>query len=825
MQPPRPMRSPRVPFSPILFVSLLFVVGCLWGPVQALAQEAPGGFLTGRVVEDETGDPLDGATVTLWQISGGDSTMVAGTATDSDGRFSFEEVAMEPYLLRVSYVGYTTKYLPDVTPASDSSEGDLGTIRLVPEPTEAEGVEVTADRPAAQIETDRTIYNTSDRAVSTGGSARTVLETIPSVRVDIDGSISFRGNESVSLHINGEPASLSGESLVSYLQSLPAEAVKRVETIPNPSAKYEPEGMAGIINIVLEHDLNAGWNGGVTLGAERDANARYGGNGSVTAGYQGGGWRITANYSHRRDSEEDTDSRLVEQFNGNGLNTWINQQGLQEEQDRSHSLNTQLEYNFSENTSLGLETTLSLRGDQQSGNTKFWEYRGNASPKGLQDHYVRTVNNSSSDQTIDGRLNFDHNFTEEHTLSAQVQYDRDFESQDGTYTTYGLEDGTRTFRNEEREIVNEDEQDGSLEIDYTRPLGPLSMEAGYKGTLRRLDSDQTYQGNETVFTFDETIHAAYGILKKELGDFELETGLRTETVHTTFDLSSENEVTNSSYVSFYPSAFLTYKPSRRQQARLSYSKRVDRPSLWDINPIENNQNPTFREEGNPGLDPEYIHSFELSATQRWDVASVTVTPYVRHTVNQIEQVRREETNENGETVIVRRAENLSSSTSYGTELVTTFNYGKWLEGTLSGNLYRSVTDGSNLTTDLSQDALLFSSRANLRAELQEGLQFELSQFYRPAREIPPQGRMDRFMSTELALKKSIFGGDGSLTLRVDDLFNDTRMSMWYRDQDIYQESRFQRGAREVSLTFQYSFGSGGEEQDDRGDRRGRGGPR
>jgi outer membrane receptor protein involved in Fe transport len=294
-------------------------------------------------------------------------------------------------------------------------------------------------------------------------------------------------------------------------------------------------------------------------------------------------------------------------------------------------------------------------------------------------------------------------------------------------------------------------------------------------------------------------------------------GLRAETVRTTFDLSSESEVTNSSYTSLYPSAFLTYKPNQKQQARLSYSKRVDRPNLWDINPIEDNENPTFVERGNPGLDPEYIHSFELSLTQRWSSASVSVTPYLRHTVNEIEEVRFEE-EINGETVIVRQAQNLSTSTSYGTELITTLNIGDRLEGTLSGNVYRSVTDGSNLTTDLSNDAILFSGWANIQARLRDGLQLEIGHYYRPARDIPPQGRIDRFTSTELGLQQQLFGGDGSLTLSVDDLLNNTQMNMWYQDQEIYQRSNMQWGSREFSLTFQYNFGSGSTDNGGRRDR-------
>ncbi|WP_233993496.1 TonB-dependent receptor domain-containing protein [Salinibacter altiplanensis] len=786
--------------------------------VPALAQNAPTGTLSGRVLDADAEAPLENATVALWNETEDDSTLVRGTVTGPEGRFTLEDVAVASYTLRISFVGYTTRRVPNTRPAPAAGEADLGTIQLAPKTTQQEEVEVTADRPAARIETDRNVYNTSERALSAGGSARTVLEDLPSIRVDMDGSISFRGNESVSLQINGEPASLQGQSLVSYLESLSADAVERVEVIPNPSAKYEPEGMSGIINIVLSRDLEAKWNGGFTLGGERDANDRYGGTGSANVGVQAGGWRVVGTYSHRRDREEDTDSRIVERFAQNEANTWVDQSGREEEQDRSHSFRTKVDYNFAEGTSLGLETSVSLRRDEENGRTDYWEYAGGTPTAATRtDRYVRILDNSSSDESVDGRLDFGHDFSEDHSLEAQVRYDRDFETEDGLYNVYDIENGTRLAspRDQEVDIVNEDEQDGSLEIDYSRPLGVFSLETGYKGTLRRLDSDQTYEDRTTVFTFDERIHAAYGTLSKGLGDFQLEAGLRAEAVNTTFDLSSKDEVTNSSYVSVYPSAFVTYKPTPKQQVRLSYSKRVDRPNLWDINPIEDNENPTFRERGNPGLDPEYIHSFELSMTRRWGIGSVSVTPYLRHTVNEIEEVRFEE-EINGQTVIVRQAQNLSTSTSYGTELVTTFNAGDRLEGTISGNLYRSVTDGSNVTTDLSQDAILFSGRGSVRAKLRDGLQLELSQFYRPARDIPPQGRIDRFTSTEIALQQALFGGDGSLTLRVDDLLNDTNMNMWYRDQDLYQESNMQWGAREVSLSVQYTFGSGSS--DDRGGR-------
>ena len=800
-----------------LFGVLLVVVAALGtaNPAVAQEQEGPTGMLTGQIVDEQNDEPLEGATVALWREAETDSTLVTGTVTGPEGRFRFEEVPVRPYTLRISFVGYEDRRFANTRPREQEDAADLGTIRLVRETERAGEVEVTADRPAAQIQTDRTVYNTSERAVNTGGTAQNVLETLPSVQIDTDGSISYRGNESVAIHINGEPASLQGQSLVSYLRSLPAGAVQRVEIIPNPSARYEPEGMAGIINIVLERDIESGWGGGVTAGTRADANGRYGGNGSVNVGYQSEGFRFVTTYAYRRGGEEDEGARFVEQFADTGANTLVDQSESEEELERSHAWTSRLNYSLTEATSLNFEGTFSLRRDESTGRNLERRFLGlmTGTPDSTN---ARVLQETSGDETVDGRLSLEHTFVEdEHSIEAQVQYDRDFEDGDNTYRNFALQGGDLASdpRSTEYDVVGEDEQDGALEVDYVRPLGSLELETGYKGTIRRLESDQAFERfaqdqllerERSDFLFDEQIHAAYGILSRDLGNFGVEAGLRAETVNTTIDVIGDDEVDND-YVSFYPSAFLTYEPNERRQARLSYSKRVDRPSLWDINPIEDNENPTFREQGNPTLDPEYIHSFELTGTQRWGGASVTVTPYVRHTVNEIEEIEQD-TTINGRQVVLRRAENFSSSTSYGTELVTTFNWNERIEGTLSGNVFRSVTDGSNLSTDLSNDAIRYSTRANIRGEIQEGLQLELSQFYRPATDIPG-GRMDRITSTEVALQQQLFGGDGSLTFRVDDLFNATQFNVQRRTSNFFQESTFQWGAREFTLTFQYTFGA------------------
>lgn len=817
-------------YTSVVVLVGIFVSGLLLrtGSVYAQEERGPEAILTGQVVDAESGDPLIGATVALWEYAEDDSTLVTGTVTDSSGTFEFDELPRDAFTLRVSYVGYESVQRTDTRPALAEGEGDLGTLALAPQPTETEGVEVTADRPAAQIQTDRTVYNTADRAVSAGGTARTVLENLPSIEVDVDGDISFRGNENVAIHVNGEPASLSGESLIGYLQSLPAGAVQRVEVIPNPSARYEPEGMAGIINIVLRRDVDAGWGGGLTLSGQRDANAKYGGSGSINATYQSGDWRLITSYSHRRDESEDTSERFRRIFastESDEVERREEQSGLEDEYDLSHSVSAEIEHQWTDQTSLTLDNTLSYRTeDVEERITYRDEPNGDASP----DRYARLIAEEQFDRSLDTRLSLNHDIVpDEHTVEAEVRYDWEIESESGTYREHPrngndiLED---QLRSDEAEELNETEQDGSFELDYTRPLGPLTLETGYKGTFRRLDSDQLFQGRTSLgdpleerstnaFVFDEVINAGYGILKKEWEQFGIEGGLRGEHVRTNFDLESREEPFDNQYVSLYPSAFFNYSPNERRQMRLSYSKRVNRPGLWNINPLDDNSDPNTRWVGNPALDPEYIHSFEFTATQRWKVGSLSASPYLRHTVNEIEFI---ETLEDG--VSVLRFENVASSTSYGTELIGTVHFGDRLQGTLSGNLYRVVTDASNLNSDLSEDALAISTRANLRSKLRDGLQLELSQFYRPAMDVPG-GRRGRFLRTTLALKQDVFAGNGSLAVRVDDVFN-TQSFEIRRETDIfYQESTIDWSTREVSLTFQYTFGN---TPDDRGGR-GRGG--
>ncbi|PEN11465.1 TonB-dependent receptor [Longibacter salinarum] len=791
---------------------ILFVVL----PVDALSQDDdPGGRgrIEGIVVEAGPETPLVGATVSV--RSPIDSSLVSGATTDANGAFVVSGLPLDTYTVVVSFVGYANTRLTDVRLTQSRPSRDLETIQVREKTQQLDEVTVSAERPAVEVRTDRTVYNTDRQIVTAGGSARTVLNDLPSIQVDLDGSISLRGSEGVVVHVNGEPTSLSGQSLASFLESLPASAVERVEVIPNPSAKEEPEGAAGIINIVLRRNRGSGWSGGATAGVGTQSSV----NTSVNAGYQNNGWRLFANYGFRRGSEDEGGTRLRRNFTTDPT-TILDQSETEQETERSHTGNVQLEYRPTQATTFSLESVFSTESEEQESRTN---YLRSISSGSTTDRYARLNDGLSDEESVDARFSGRHEFGEDHELSAQIRYEREWESEDARYMERALAtDGQLdSVRDREREDMGETEDEGTIEIDYTRAVGDLMIETGYQGETRTQKSDQVfevfdmqsnaYQIEETSdFDYNDRTHAVYGQLTFPLSNaLEMKGGLRAEQTSRTFTLPAMDASFDNDYLNFFPSAFLTYKQGERYQARLSYSKRIRRPGTWQLDPVDDNEDPNFRFQGNPQLDPEYIHSFELSMTRNWAPATVSITPFFRRTVNEIE--RREELLGSGVTLLTFA--NFASSNSYGVEVVTSLEVDDWVRGNVTLNANRVVTDASNVDSDLSNDAMAYSGRANLTFGLGYGVDLQVSQYYRAPQDIAG-GEIGARMSSDVALRKELFGGSGSLSLRASDVFDSQNFELQRRTEAFYTESSRDWSQRRFILTFSYAFGN------DNGGRRG-----
>ncbi len=770
---------------------------------------APLGGISGLVKDGASGDPIQTATVAVW--SARDSSLVTGAVTDPEGGFNIQGLAPGRYYVEVSFIGYETKRVDEVEVAR-GRPATLGSILLRPDTAVLGEVQVTGERDYMEFRIDRTVYNVEDQPITSGGSATDVLRNIPSLEVDIDGNVSLRGSQNVAVLINGRPSNMSGEMLSSFLESLPSNTVARVEVIPNPSARYEPDGMSGILNIVLKQDADLGLSG--TISANGSTREDFGG--SLMLGYGKGPWNVRATYGLRYNTRSSGGNRLNEYRYLDPMDV-LRTEDEDERRSLSNMLNINTDYRLSRNSTVTLSTMGSIRSGNSEGLRRYFDL--NAANE-LDVRYNRSTVENSDDVNFDVNLAFQrildpgrNEFTAE--IEVERETDNDFEDY-RQEVIEALMQPTPDLFALENNLEDEAGTEISAEANYIRPLGREGkLEAGFRSTLDLLDS-RYYAENfdealnkwvpdddvNNTFEFNEQVHAVYGIVGNQFGKWGTQVGVRLEQALTTFDLLTTNETFDNNYFSIFPSAFLTYQFNEMHRLRGSYSKRVNRPNTWQLNPFTDNDDPLFRRFGNPELKPEYTHSFEIGYSLITPSTTFTLSPYYRKTVDEIEWVQRVDT-QTGITEMTFA--NLTTSESYGTEAIASLRLGQWMSGFVSLSLYRLVADGSNIEGDLSNDALSWNVRGNLSFTINPTLDIQLFTMYRPAMKIA-QGERGAWTMTNIAVRQRFMDRKASLSLRVEDPFNLAGFDMWRETDTYYLEMDRSWQARQISLAFQYNFG-------------------
>ncbi len=776
-------------------------------------QRAPQGSISGQVVEAATAEPIISASIGIWRTA--DSTIVTGAITDADGRFAIEGLRGDRYYARVSFVGFESHVITDVILDPQQANVDLGTIRLEESTQMMDEVEVAADRDFMEVRIDRTVYNTRDQLVSAGGTATDVLQNIPSVEVDIDGNISLRGNQNVAILINGRPASMQGEALTSFLQGLSADMIERVEVVPNPSAKYEPDGMAGILNIVLRQDRDLGWGGGLSSSAETNGNLGA----SVNATYQKGKIGITSGYSFRKGTRDVEGWRFRENRFRSPL-TYLDQDNIGDNAMLSHNVNASLDYRLTGRNTLTLSSMLSQRGGTGDEMTSYLELDD---VRATTARWDRQSLGDRNDLSTDMRLSFSRIVDPAtHELTAEIRLQNEWEDDASRFTQRvftPFDAATSEITQQQANEQTDNNSELSAQIDYTRPLGEAGkVEAGYKGSLESLSSDyyaETFDPAVDVWTpdiaaintfdYDLQIHAAYGIVGTEVGKVGLQGGIRLEQALTTFDLKTTGEAFDNDYFSVFPSAYMTYELSEAQRFKVSYSKRINRPRTggWFnmLNPFDNNEDPLFRRVGNPRLKPEYVHAFEAGYTQFIGPTSLTFTPYFNRTVDVIRIY--ESVDQAG--VSTTTFENFDTSDSWGLEAIGTVRVGTRINAHVSFNAFKVVTDGSNVDASMTNDAFGWMSRANATFNVRPGMDLQASYFYRAPMDVEG-GRMSSRSMADIALRQKLLKDKASLSLRMSDVFNTMGFHMTREDALFFQEFDRKWDAQRIGLTFTYNFG-------------------
>lgn len=778
--------------------------------------------ITGKAVDEKSGANLDFATVAL--VKATDGVQFRGAQTDLDGKFTFENIPAGNYALKISFVGYDS-FSQNITTSLEKPILDLGTLKVKKgNASVLNEVVVTGRKDVIQLGIDRKVFNADQSLVSQGGSATDLLATVPSVQVDLDGNIGLRGTNNVRVLIDGKPSTFGGANITQILQSLPASAIERVELITNPSSKYDPEGQSGIINIVLKKNQRLGINGNVAL-----TTSRFNGfNGNTGLNFKNEKWNLSGNYSYR------TGDRL-----GSGLNntefissslttpfSFASESSLSN--DKNHTFKVGAEYYFTEKTSLSLSGN--FNSGKEFGNENL-NQRFLSSNQTLVDFGSGFNRNTEDGYGFDLNLDFFHKFKkqgEELTANFSSGNSQQAQNENIVQNFFDLNGELSDSRTsiDRRNIIDENSKNYNIQLDYIKPLTEQSkFEAGYRSTIRNSDEDQlsdtllvrgtqNYGIDKTLtslFQLEDIVHAVYTNYQNRLTkNFGFQFGLRAEQAYlntsiTGSDFNGSPLTTPGSldYFRVYPSIFLTQKLKGENQLQLSYTRRVNRPRGWQVNPFPDVDDRFNIRIGNPNLRPEDIHSFEFSYAKFWSAFTLTSSLYFRQVNDVVQSLRTVNPDQLGGTV--SRFFNLSKNQAYGLELISRADITKKVNLTGNLNFFQSVFQGDASLGINDNSGFNWNGNLTANATLTKKLSAQSNFFYSAPR-IVSQGRIKEIYSLDAGLRYDIINTKGSLSFNMRDVFNSRRFNTTTDNGAFLQESERRRRGGIYSLTFSYRFG-------------------
>lgn len=774
-------------------------------PLAAQVPQMPG-QLTGSVV-GEAGQPIGSASVAV--RSARDSALVAGAIARVDGGFRIEGLAPGRYSVRVRAIGYAPVEKP-LTITMAEPRVDFGKVALAAVATQLETAVITADADKAVLAPDRNSYTVRDMPTASGGNTVDVLRNVPGVEVDGDNKVSLRGNQNVVVQINGRATPMRGEQLGNFLAQLSSNIVERVEVVPNPSAKDDPEGMAGILNIVLKQNADLGTSAGIVLGA--GTTGMFNGSGNV--GHQQGPVTLFASYGYMRD-ERETSGFTNRQNIFLTPTTYLDADNFGFMHPRSHNVTGTAEYKLNKTDVLSSNLLFNRRKFSREMENF---YRELDADRTVAARFDRMTDAASDDAMNDLSLAWKRTTqAQRRELGAEVRVNSsktDFLSSylDQPRNADGTVSSTEPLR--QQDALDERRTDVTLQSDVIRPFGARGkFEFGYKGVLRELDNGfsasrfsyltNTYEqdaARSNAFNYQDQVHAVYAVLSRSIGKFNMQGGLRAEQATSSFDLATTSETFDNDYRSVYPSGLVSYDASPTRQLKASYSKRVNRPQTQQMNPF------TFREDalnafrGNPYLKPEYTHAMELGYQETFSKGSLQLTPFFRHTVDAVRAIRT--VDDNGVALVTFA--NVATARSYGADANASFRVGEF-SGFGGVNIARSVTDASNLSTDVSNNSIGWSARVNASYKLTPGLDAQSFVMYR-APMTTEQGKIAAMSMMTFALRQKVLDDKGSITLRVQDPLNTMKFGFTQADGRVIQSSERRFGARGLFASFSYNYG-------------------
>ena len=765
------------------------------------------GSISGTVVDNAMQQPVAYAAIVIKSKDGGET--ITGGITEDDGSFEVKKLEDGTFILEVQFIGYKT-YSRELVISKNNRNQDLGTIILEEETRELDEVEVVAERTTIEQRVDRKVINVGKDLTTAGATASDIMNNIPSVNVDSQtGDITLRGNSNVRVMVDGK---LSNVPVAQLLRQIPSTSIKSIELITNPSAKYNPEGMSGIINIVLHKNANIGFNGNVNLGLTKGIEAKF--NSSIDLNYRNGKFNFYGNYGNN-----------IGKYVNDGTIFRTDENSLQEfdffNNNKSHLYKLGVDFYLNDKNTISFFTNQNIFDGSGNGITKV-TYNTDAS-RNVTQFFDDVSDNRSEQYNFDYKLDFG---KEGHNIELEVDHNRFDSGQDADFRSVGA-----SLYPNYMDFVDTERTQTIANLDYVNPLDSISkLEVGIESRNFETDIDYSSTGfsfnsggnlvptPNTNFVYAMDIYSAYATFSQSYKKWSYQMGVRVEDVEVTADTNSVRSFTDK-YTQVYPSAFVTYSPDEKNQLQLSFSRRVDRPGLEQVNPIREFATPLISSFGNPNLVPQFTSSYEANYTRRIKNGSITAGVFYRNIKDEINRavyIDRLDFNK-----IILTFDNFAKTSAYGFELSSNYRPTNWwningsfdmfsqtnrgITESVPGNV-PSPTEDDIVEENITVDNTAWNLRMNNSFTVTKKLSLQAFGFYR-GKNRTIQFNAEPMYFVNVGARYNFAEGNGTISFNYNDIFNTMKFS-FTADQPYEQEGGFNWESNNVYVGLSYRFGSG-----------------
>lgn len=786
-------------------------------------------LVSGKIVEDGSNLPMEYATIAFINDKG---EVTSGGLSDEKGNFKIE-TTRGIYSIQFDFISYGSVTLKDQQIFKPMT---LPTIKMKLDAESLEEVVVRAENTEVQIRLDKKIYNIGKDLTTSGATISDALANIPSVTVDVDGTINLRGNENVRILINGKPSAIAGYGDADALKQLPAEAIDRVEVITSPSARYDAEGTAGILNIILKKEKTLGLNASVKTDVGIPIITGISGNINLRTDH----FNIFNSMGYRYRNRPGNAFYENTYLSPNIDNPVVTEERDYDRLSKRFHANLGIEYFINDRSSVTASGFLRI-GDDDDDITNITNEFDMMNLLAIS--RVRNENEKEDDDNLQLSLNYVNNFNSDgHKLTADLQYGTEDE------TEVSLIEENNTFPISERlpseEVTTiEEGKDYLAQVDYVLPIGEnAQFEAGYRGKFQKTITDYTLREEmgtsgvfirndslSNLFTYEQNTNAWYSQYGNKFGNFSFLLGLRLENTVLKGNAKGEDLGTDQDdefsinfdkdYLGLFPTVNLVYEFNDKESITLGYNRRINRPRHWFINPFPSRSSEANIFQGNPNLNPAYASAFDLGYLKRWSKLTLTSSIYYQYETDAFTRIQEDtgELTPNGIPIIRSLPINLSTNQRYGFEAGMLYNALKWLRLNGSFNFYKFISEGSFNNIDYGTEDTSWFARFSSKVTLPSKIEWQTNAFYRGPRN-NSQTEYKGMFSLSLALSKDIMNDNGTITFSASDLLNTRKRRSLTETNTFISDSEFQWRERQFTLSFTYRFNQ--KKQRERGQRNG-----